>query len=203
MKTPIKYLVLIVSIIVAFTGLSARAQTTNTAPSFGGAVSTFTSWVGNINTNYSFASLILWDGPLYANNVNIANELGGSYDLWLQNSAPNNMNGTIFDSVEGRFRQAGIAGVYASGNIGDEIGWMKGDFRAFFFADGVYLAKPSVFDTNDRFAGEFGIQAEKMFSPSTAGAIFVSMQTGQSSPFFGVNFTVTFGSIGGLLNKIF
>jgi hypothetical protein len=182
--------------------IGAQAQT-NTTPTLGGLASTITGWIGNINTNYSYADVILWDGLIYENQLNVANELGGSYDLWHSVVVPNNSTGTLFDSVEGRFRQAGIAGVFASEQGGDEFGYMKGDFRIFGYVDGVFLQNPQVFSgSSHKGAWEVGLQAEKMFSQNMAGAIFIGMQEHQKYPLIGVNITVTFGTIGGLLKNI-
>jgi len=183
-------------------GLSTAQAQTNTPPTFTGALSTAANWVSTINTNYSWADVILWDGAVYANQINVANELGGSADLFHSVNEPNNMNGCLFDALEARARQAGIAGTFVSEQGGDELGWMKGDLRVFGFADFVYLEQPQVLNAPCREAYEFGLQAEKMLSTSTAMALFVSKQEHQKSPFIGVNFTVTFGTIGGLLKNM-
>ena len=174
-------------------GLQAQ---TNPPPSLGGIASTVGGWVTSINTNYSFADVITWDGPVYANQVNVANELGGSYDLWHQVNVPNNATGTILGAAEGRFRQGGIGGVFVSEGGGGEFGWMKGDFRAAIFVDGVKLETPG-----HKGAWEFGVQVEKLFTANgTGAAFFISKQEHQNWPFIGGSLSVSFGTIGGLFS---
>ena len=79
MKNKIKILIGVAALVLAT--VTAQAQT-NTPPTLQSEGSTALTWATTINTNYSFADMILWDGPLYENGVNIANELGASYDVW-------------------------------------------------------------------------------------------------------------------------
>lgn len=182
--------------------IPAEAQT-NTPPTLSSEGSMALSWATTINTNYSFADMILWDGPLYENGVNVANELGASYDVWHSKVVPNNSTGTLFAAPEVRFRQAGIGGIFASESGGAEFGWMKGDFRIAGFVDGVYLQNPSVFNTSSRGGAEFGLQAEKLFSATGSGAgAFFSMPTYQSRPIIGASLTLSFGTIGGFFHNI-
>lgn len=167
-----------------------------------GVITTAALWASSVNTNYSYADLVAWDGPIYQNQLNIANELGASYDLWHSVNEPNNMDGTAFVAPEGRFRQAGIAGVLASGSGGLELGYMKGDLRVLGFADFVYFNNPTLLNAPDRYAYEIGGQVEKMLSPNTAAGVFVSFQEHQKYPIVGINLNVTFGTLGGLFSHL-
>lgn len=200
MKNKIKILIGVAALVLAT--VTAQAQT-NTPPTLQSEGSTALTWATTINTNYSFADMILWDGPLYENGVNIANELGASYDVWHSTVVPNNSTGTLFAAPEARFRQAGIAGIFGSESGGMEFGYMKGDFRIAGYVDGVYLQNPSVFNTSSRGGAEFGLQAEKLFTATGSGAaVFFGMPTYQSRPIIGASLTISFGTIGGFLHNI-
>ena len=73
-------------------GLATQAQTTtNTDPTVPGLVSTLGNWVGSYDTNLTFQDIIVWDGPIYQNHVNVGNEIGGSIDIWKQKLGTNNV----------------------------------------------------------------------------------------------------------------
>ena len=143
--------------------------------------------------------MILWDGAIYEDQVNVANELGGSYDIWHSSTNKLTTNGLEFAAIEIRSRQAGVTGGLISEQFGVEFGYEKCDFRAGLFADGVYRnhLAPGLATTREGFEG--GFFADKMFTASTAAGIFVSFQTGQKYPIFGVNFHATFGNGAGFL----
>jgi len=181
--------------LVALT-FTSTAQT-NTPPTPAGVISTLGAWLGNYNTNLVFQDIIIWDGPIYQNQINVANEIGASYDVF--RSKPLSNGGDIFVAPEGRFRQAGIGGVWLSESGGLQFGWMKFDFRIAGYCDGVYLNNPQATGVNQREQVEFGAQAEKMLTPSTAVGMFVGGQTRHSYPIFGVNLNVSFGNGTGFL----
>jgi hypothetical protein len=214
-KNPMKKITTLILIAAAalllLTAVNANAQTdtnTPTPPTVNGLISTFGSWIGTYNTNLSFQDIIIWDGPVYENQVNIGNELGASYDVWRQTISTNNtglasvgnkLGGQMFLGLEARIRQASVAGARVSEAGGLEFGWMKYDFRAGVFADGVYLDHPSVVGVTGHEQAEFGIFAEKMLSPSSALGMFISEQTGQKFPIIGANLNVSFGNGTGFL----
>lgn len=187
----------------------SQAQTdTNTQPTVPGLISTFGKWVGSYDTNLTFDDVIIWDGPIYQNQINIGNELGGSYDVWRQKISTNNtsiasvankLGGQMFGAVEARLRQASIAGDRLSEAGGLEFGWMKYDFRAGLFSDLVYLDHPGAVGRSGHIQGEGGLFAEKMLSKSSALGMFISLQTGAKQPIIGANLNVSFGNGTGFL----
>jgi hypothetical protein len=201
--------VIVISALLLGAGLAARAQTiTNTEPTVPGLVSTFGNWVGSYDTNLTFQDIVLWDGPVYQNGVNFANELGVSVDLWKQKIGTNNvglasvgnkLGGQLFQAIEGRFRQASIGGLNLSEAGGIEFGWTKYDFRAGVFGDCVYLNRPEEVHMTHRVTGEFGAFADKMLSKSSAVGIFISQQIGQDAKIIGANLKVSFGNGTGFL----
>ena len=205
MKTKLVFAALALA---AFT-FTARAQTNAPiVPTISGLTSTFSDWISSYNTNYSFQDALVWDGPVYQDQVNFGNELGGSYDFWRQNISTNNsgiagiankLSGQCFGAIEGRFRQAGITGSWVSMAGGGEFGWQKYDFRAGVFADGVYLNNPSAMHVSHRGTAEIGIFADKMMASSSAVGLFISQQIFQKSPIIGANLNVSFGNGTGFL----
>ena len=178
------------------------------APTVGGLTSTFADWISTYDTNLSFQDFIVWDGPVYQSGVNIANELGFSYDFWRQGISTNNtgvaaignkLSGQLFGAFEGRFRQGGIAGNWVSMAGGAEFGWQKYDFRAGLYANGVYLNNPSVMNVKHRETAEVGLFADKMMTKASAVGIFIAEQIYQKSPIIGANLNVSFGNGTGFL----
>ena len=146
-----KKLLLIIGLAALLAGISQAQTNTPTPPTVNGLISTFGNWVGSYDTNLTFDDVIIWDGPIYQNHVNIGNEFGISYDVWRQTISTNNtslasvgnkLGGQMFLAPEARFRQASIAGDLLSEGGGIEFGWMKYDFRAGLFGDLVYLDHP-------------------------------------------------------------
>jgi hypothetical protein len=206
--TKLMWILAVVGLAILF-ACGARAQTvTNTEPTVPGLISTFGNWVSTYDTNLTFDDVIIWDGPIYQNNVNIGNELGASYDVWRQKISTNNtslasvgnkLGGQMFLALEGRCRQASIAGNRVSESGGIEFGWMKYDFRAGLFADGVYIDHPSAVGVTGHEQAEFGLFMEKMLSKASALGAFISEQTGQKQPIIGANLNVSFGNGTGFL----
>jgi hypothetical protein len=167
-----------------------------------GTLETVASWATTINTNYYFPDVLLWDGPVYQKGVNIANEVGGSWDLWRQN-AGTNAGSTLFAGLELRARQGAVGSAFVSENFGGEFGWINHDFKVGVFADGVYRSDAALAAADGgRMAGEFGLFADKMLSPGSAAGVFVSIQTGDATPLVGANLNVTFGSVTGFLGYL-
>jgi len=199
---------IILAALLCCAGISQAQTITNTPPTVPGLVSTFGNWVGSYDTNLSYQDIVLWDGPVYQNGVNFANELGASVDLWKQKISPNNvglasvgnkLGGQLFLAAEGRFRQASINGLNLSEAGGLEFGWTKYDFRAGVFGDCVYLNDPDKVHMNHRITGEFGVFADKKLSPASAVGIFLSQQIGQDAKIIGANLKVSFGNGTGFL----
>jgi hypothetical protein len=175
--------------------VNARGQTiTNTAPNIPGLTSTLGNWLSSYNTNFTFQDIVIWDGPIYQDGVNVANELGGSVDLW--KSKPIKNGGSLYVAVEARFRQASVGGLNLSEGGGIQLGWTKYDFKIGLFGEVVYLNHPDEvgLPPDRHLTGEFGIQAMKMLSPSVATGIFISQQIYQPAQIIGVNLNVSFGN---------
>ena len=151
--------------------LLASAQTsTNTPPTIPGISTTVSQWFTSQNTNLTWQDVTIWDGPVYLNNVNVANEFGGSYDLWRSGT---NANSILFAAVEGRTRQSGIAGTFVSQNAGAELGWMAYDVRLGAFLDGVYRNNTTIGDAHTRLGVELGLFADKKLSQNTGLGFFI------------------------------
>jgi hypothetical protein len=178
-----------------------NAETATTSPpTYAQLGGTFASWLLTVNTNYSYATVLLWDAPVYQENINIANETGFSLDLWRQNIAPFQ---NIFESIEGRFRQAGIAGVFASDGFGPEVGYMYGSLRVGAYFNYVYNENPVALGEHVRNNFEYGAFADQMMNSSTAAGFFISRQShGPKLPVIGINVTVTFGTQTGLASEL-
>ena len=203
-----KKLLLIIGLAALLAGISQAQTNTPTPPTVNGLISTFGNWVGSYDTNLTFDDVIIWDGPIYQNHVNIGNEFGISYDVWRQTISTNNtslasvgnkLGGQMFLAPEARFRQASTAGDLLSEGGGIEFGWMKYDFRAGLFGDLVYLDHPGAVGRTSHLQGEGGIFAEKMLSKASALGMFISLQTGQKQPIIGANLNVSFGNGTGFL----
>ena len=160
-------------------------------PTIPGVGSTVSQWFASQNTNLSWQDVTIWDGPVYLNNVNVANEFGGSYDLWRSGT---NTASILFAAVEGRTRQAGIAGTFVSQNAGAEFGWMKYDVRLGAFLDGVYRNNITIGDAHSRLGVELGLFADKKLSQNTGLGFFISYQTEQKYPLIGGQLNVSFGN---------
>jgi hypothetical protein len=177
-----------------------RAQTVTNSPppppAIPGAGSTVAQWFTGQNTNLSWQDVTIWDGPVYLNNVNVANEFGGSCDLWRSGT---NSASVLFAAVEGRTRQAGVAGTFVSQNAGAEFGWMKYDVRLGAFFDGVYRNNITIGDAHDRLGVELGLFADRKLSENTGLGFFVSYQSGQKYPLIGAQLNVSFGNGNGFL----
>ena len=192
-----------ITMALAVLGLAWGAQAQPSLTGTNGLIGNAISWFTSINTNYSFADVVIWDGPVYVQQLNVANEAGLSYDLWHSDNTPNYAAGTVFAAIEGRFDQAGIAGAFVSEQGSLEFGYMKGDLRAFGFLGAAYFEEPQVFNTSHRLALSGGVQLEKLWSADgTGAALFVEMQQHQRAPIIGANLTVSFGTIGGFFSKI-
>jgi hypothetical protein len=192
------FILITAAILLLFTAVSARAQTTTTTPTIPGLTSTFATWLSSYDTNLTFQDVIVWDGFIYQDGVNTGNELGISVDLW--KSKPLKNEGKLFTGLECRFRQASIAGLNLSEGIGAEFGWTKFDLRVGVFGDYVYLHDPEAVGrpANRHSTAEFGIFADKMLSSSSAVGIFISQQLEQNSQVVGANLNVSFGNGSGL-----
>jgi hypothetical protein len=180
--------------------VNVQAQTnTPTPPTPSGVIAKAESWLDHFDTNLSYSDVIVWDGPVYQDQVNVANELGASYDVWRSTTNTANM---FFAGVEARLRQGAIAGAFVSEGVGGEFGWMKYDFRAGLFANGVRRENSLAAKTGGgHYAFELGAFADKMLSTSSAVGVFISKQTADSShaPLIGVDFNLSFGNGKGFL----
>jgi hypothetical protein len=164
-----------------------------------GVGTTIGGWFTSENPANRFQDVQTWAGAVNQNNAPVANEVGGSYDIWRQHSdyypytaATNQSDSSIYIAAEGRIRDAQI-GVMSIG-VGPQIGWMQNDVRIGVFAEPVYR-----FDKkNSHYRAEFGIAAEKMLTANTAVGLLLSIQTHETVPFIGGDFSVSFGNGKGL-----
>jgi hypothetical protein len=178
------------------TGASAQ---TNLPPTIPSIVNTFTSFVTTQNTNLSFQDIIVWDGPVYQSQVNVANELGLSVDAWHSRTALTATNAsTLFAAPETRLRQGALAGAFVSEAGGGEFGWQIYDLRVGVFADGLYRNQLAG-GQHDRLGCEGGVFADKLFGKNSGIGLFLSEQTGSAIPLIGVNVNLTFGNSQGFL----
>ena len=169
------------------------------APTLGNTLSQVGTWAGTINTNYHYQAVMVWDGPIYANQVNVANELGGSFDFYT--SSANRMadtNGFTLAAVEARSRQAGIAGTFVSEQGGLQFGYEKCDFRAVVYLDYVNNAHPENLGSTKRNTFEGGLMVDKMLSASSAVGVFAAWQRGIKYPIIGAQLNVSWGGGTGL-----
>jgi hypothetical protein len=164
-----------------------------------GLINTFTTFVTTEDTNLAFQDIIVWDGPVYQSQINIANELGASLDVWHSHPALTTADsGTLFAAPEIRLRQGAIAGAFVSENAGGEFGWQIHDLRVGVFADGVYRNQLTG-SQSQRLGFEGGVFADKMFGKNSGIGLFLSEQTGSAIPLIGLNVNLTFGNRQGFL----
>ena len=81
-----------------------------------GTVETVLAWASSVNTNLSYGRVIGWTGPVYQNGVNIADEIGMSYDLYTSSATDG-----YFVAAEARFRNAGVLGTIVSAGGGIQL----------------------------------------------------------------------------------
>ncbi len=193
MKTKSVLLTTLLTLALAF---QIKAQTNSAPPTFPGIGTTLSAWFTSQNTNLAWQDITVWDGPVYLNNVNIANELGGSCDLWRSGT---NTSSILFAALEGRTRQAGIAGTFVSQNLGGEFGWMTYDIRLGCYLDGVYRNDITVGDAHTRLGVELGAFADKKISANSGLGFFMSYQSGQKYPLLGAQLNISFGNGSGFL----
>jgi hypothetical protein len=196
--------VLFVGALLGLGAVTSQAQTVPSITGTNGILYTLVGWVGSYNTNNAFGDFLGWDGPIYQNQVNVANEIGASYDLY--RSAPAfSPSGLFFIAPEARFRQAGIVGVFVSEQGGIEGGWEKYDFRAGIALDGVHRENMLATRTGGGHAAlEVLVFADKMFSSASGAGLFAGMDTGDNAhaPVIGVNLNLDFGNGSGFLGLI-
>ena len=188
-----KLKILLISAMVFMAVGYSQAQTNApTPPTPSGVAARVESWLDNYDTNLSYSDVIVWDGPVYQDQVNVANELGASYDVWRSSTNTDNL---FFAGVEARLRQGAIAGAFVSEGVGGEFGWMKYDFRV--RRENALATKTG----GGHYAFELGAFADKMLSKSSAMGVFISKQTADSShaPLIGVDFNLSFGNGKGFL----
>lgn len=164
-----------------------------------GVGTTIGGWFTSENPANRFQDVQTWAGAVNQNNAPVANEVGASYDIWRQNSdyypytaATNQSDSSIYIAADGRMRDSQL-GVMSLG-VGPQIGWMQNDVRIGFFVEPVYR-----FDqAHSHYRAEFGIAGEKMLTANTAVGLLVSIQTHETIPFIGGDFSVSFGNGKGL-----
>lgn len=181
-------------------------ETNGTLSLVQGVGTTIGGWFTSENPANRFQDAQTWAGVVNQNNAPVANEIGGSYDLWRQKqdyfpytTATNQSSTTVYLALDGRVRDAQI-GIMSIG-VGPQFGWMQNDVRIGVFVEPVYRLDQK----HSRFRAEFGLAAEKMLTANTAVGLLVSQQTHEKTPFFGGQFSVSFGNGSGFLglfNKI-
>ena len=164
-----------------------------------GVGTTIGVWFTSENPANRFQDVQTWAGAVNQNNAPVANEVGASYDIWRQHSdyypyraVTNQSDSSIYIAAEGRMRNSQL-GVVSLG-VGPQIGWMQNDVRIGVFAEPVYR-----FDKqHSHYRAEFGIFGEKMLTANTAIGVLLSIQTHETVPFIGGDFSVSFGNGKGL-----
>ena len=177
-----------------------HGQDSNTVSIVKGVGTTIGGWFSSENPANRFQDVQIWTGAINQNNAPVANEVGGSYDIWRQNSdyypytaATNQNNASIYAAIEGRVRDSQI-GIMSIG-AGPQLGWMQNDVRVGFFIEPVYRLDQK----HSRYRVEFGLTAEKMLTANTAIGLVLSQQTHEKNPFFGAQLNVSFGNGRGFL----
>lgn len=185
MKMTMKLLTCAAALLAAVT--VTEAQTTNAAPSPQNFATSIIQYFGTINTNYQFQPFIIWTEGDYQNQVNFANAVDVSYDVYTTAAA---YTGGVSFALELGMRNAGIAGTIADGHGGLQLAYNYYDTRIEGYGDAVY---EDAF--GGKVGGEFGIRALKKATPNTFFGLSLGFQvptSGPSYPIVGVLAGATF-----------
>jgi hypothetical protein len=189
--------------------LALKAQTpplpsgTNTVEIVQGIGTTLGDWFTSENPTNRYQDVLTWAGVINQNGAPVANETGGSWDLWRQNkdyypfiSGTNQSSSTLFlgPEVRGRFSSPGIV----SGQAGPEFGWMENDIRLGAAVDFVHRFSTLGSRSSAKERWELDFFADKMVSKNTAVGFMLGFQAHEPIPLFGGQMNISFGNGKGL-----
>ena len=199
----IKSVLLGVALLTAATVTHAQTTNQTTVQTIEGFGSTVGGWFTSENPAQRYQDAQTWAGVVNQNNSPVANEVGGSYDLWRSETKyfpytglTNQPATSLYLATEGRVRSA-QPGVLSIG-IGPQFGWMQNNIRIGAFVEPVYRLDKK----HSKYRAEFGLTAEKMMTANTAVDFFLSLQTHEKVPFVGGAFHVSFGNGTGFLGLL-
>lgn len=142
-----KKLLVLIAATVSLSYVSSAQITTNTfTDPYQSIVSSAESYLTSVNTNFTYAPVLLWDEVNYQNQVDISDGIGLSYDIYTIYGTYGTIgtNGTLTGgmtvSLEGGIRNIGIAGQVCSGQGGAGINYNLFDIRFGVYVDGGYNA---------------------------------------------------------------
>lgn len=210
MKNKSLVILTLLTTLAIFTTVTCKAQTnlisgTNTYQQIVGTGTTIAGWFSSENPANRYQDVLFWSGAINQNNATVANETGGSWDLWRQNAGyypytgSNTVDSTLFAAVETRTRMAGIGGTLLSQGVGPEFGWMQNDIRLGVFVEPVYRFSVAGSPSTAKTRAEFGLFGDKMVSQNAAVGLMISFQTGERYPFIGGDMSISFGNGKGFL----
>lgn len=168
-------------------------------PTVQGVGTTVGGWLTHENPTNRYQDVLTWTGPLYQNGAPIANETGGSYDLWRSSktgyypfTGTNSANSSLFAGAEvrGRFSAPGLVSTQA----GPEFGWMQNDVRLGVSIDFVYHSSTTGDVSNTRKRWEFDFFADHMVSQNAALGLVVGFQQHEKYPLFLPSVSISFGN---------
>lgn len=153
--------------------LTCSAQT-NTGSFYQSALSYFTSFNTNLDNTFGLEKGTIWAGvdSLQGNEVNLANSLGLSYDLYKK------------ISVESVTRNSGIAGTLVSEQLGLGLSFVVHDAKLTAYADAGYDFGLKDAKTADRIFGEVGLRVQKALTDHTYAGVGIGAQFPKNSQVF-------------------
>jgi hypothetical protein len=173
--------------IIGLIGLTlvASAQT-NPPPTqssfFDSALGYFSSFNTNLDSTFGLEKGTVWTGvdSIQGGEVNLANALGISYDLYKS------------VSVESVTRNSGIAGTLLSEQVGVGLSFVVHDAKLTVYADGGYGFAKEKSSTADRIYGEIGLRVQKALTTHTFAGLGIGAQLPKNSQVFSAFAGITF-----------
>ena len=177
--------------VIGLCALSATAQTqTNQPPPTPQAFyQSVLDYFGSNDPTMQFTRFKLWTEGDYQNNVNFADKIAVSFDLYTSDATYTN---AITFGVEAGMRNAGIAGTIVDGGGGVNLSYNVDSIRVEGYADGAYSQI-----SQEPFA-ELGIRILKKATANTFLGLSLGFQVpttprgGPAYPIFGVLAGATF-----------
>jgi hypothetical protein len=186
----------IIAMLALATGLavsSGYSQTSTNAPAPPPTPQAFYNSVidyfSSNDTTLQFTKFKMWTEGDYQNNINFADKIAASIDLYTTDSTYTN---AVAIGAEGGMRNAGVAGTIVDGTFGAVLSYNVHAIRLEGYVDGGYSAISS-----EGFA-EIGFRAEKKLTPNTFAGLSMGLQipttpaNGPAYPIIGVLVGVTF-----------
>ena len=186
----IKLLLATVAAAIALASSSQAQSITNSPPPTPQAF--YTSFLDYFTSNdptMQFSRFKIWTEGDYQNNVNFANKIALSFDVYTTDSKYTN---AISFGIEGGMRNAGIAGTIVDGTAGAELAYSINSIRIEAYADGGYGTI-----SHQGFA-ELGMRVDKKLTPNTFAGLSMGFQVpttpkgGTAYPIIGVLVGATF-----------